>query len=97
MKRTYVGYDPGFDEALTQKSGKIVGLVPGGAADKAGLREGEEVDLLRIAKHSPDSKMEVTVRRADKPVTVTFLPEGKRGKGPGFERKKDVPDDACTP
>lgn len=97
VKRTYVGYDPGFDEAVTQKSGKIVGLVPGGAADKAGLREGEAVDSLRIAKHSPDTKMEVTITRGQKQITLMFLPEGKRGKGPGFERKKDVADDACTP
>ncbi len=97
VKRTYVGYDPGFDEPMTRKAGKIVGLYPGGPADRAQLRDGEAVESIRIARHSPDSKMEVTVTRGDKPVTVTFLPEGKRGKGPGFERKKDVPDDACTP
>ena len=38
----------------------------------------------------------VTVVRGDKQVPVSYRPEGKKGKGPGFERKKDVADDACT-
>jgi len=99
VTRTYVGFDIGFDEEATLSSvpRKIVGLVRGGPAEKAGLREGQEIVAIRVGQRSASEPLGVTVVQGEGTKTITYKPEGKRAKGPGFERKKDVSDDACTP
>jgi len=97
VTRTYTAFDLGFDELATKRAGKLTGLEKGGPAERAGLREGEEIPRFTIDRRSADGRVEVTVVRTDKQVVVSYRPEGKKGKGPGFERKKDVGDDACTP
>lgn len=97
VTRTYTSFDLGFDEKATRKTGKLAGLEKGGPADKAGLREGDEVPRISIAGRTADSDVEITVVRGGKESKIAYRPAGKSGKGPGFERKKDVPDEACTP
>jgi hypothetical protein len=98
--RTYVGFDIGFDEEASTKGSprKIKGLVKGGAADKAGLQEGDEVVTIQAGARSPNEAVNITVLRGPDARTqkISYRPEGRRGKGVGFERKKDVNDDACT-
>lgn len=97
--RSYVAFDLGFDEDATLRSTprRITGLVKGGPAERAGLKEGAELFTLRIDHRSPDSPVILTLPAGDSSRTLTYKPEGPRAKGPGFDRKKDLPDDACTP
>lgn len=96
--RTYVGFDLGFDEDASSKGSprKITGLKKGGPAEKAGLREGDEVVTIQAGARSPSEPVHVTVARGDHTKTFSYKPEGRRGKGVGFERKKDVSDEECT-
>jgi len=59
-------YELGFDFEATRKAGVITGLVPGSAAEKAGLAEGQ-----KLAGFSGE-------QRADRPVTVTVQVDGQR-------------------
>jgi hypothetical protein len=52
---------------------------------------------IHIGKRSPDEPMEVAIAQGDGTKTFKYKPEGKHGKGIGFDRKKDVSDDACSP
>lgn len=99
VTKTYVGFDIGFDEDATRKSKpwKLTGLVKGSPAEKAGLREGDEVDSIRAGRRAATTPVAVVVKRGEDWKTFTYLPAGKKVKGIGFERKKDVGDDACVP
>lgn len=99
VTRTYATFDLGFDEEATLKSTprKITELAPGGPADKAGLRPGDDLVLLLIDRRSADSDVQVTVMRDDATKIIKYKPRGKSAKGPGFERRKEIADDACTP
>jgi hypothetical protein len=98
VTRTYVGFDIGFDEDASRKGSpaKLLGLVKGGPAEKAGLREGDEIVTIQAGARSPGEEVHVTVAQGDRTKTFHYRPEGRRNKGVGFERKKDVSDDACT-
>lgn len=98
VTRTYVGFDIGFDEEATRASSprRIVGLVKGGPAEKAGLREGAQVVTIQPGARSPNDDVHVTIATGDQTKVFHYKPAGRRSKGPGFERKKDVTDDRCT-
>jgi predicted metalloprotease with PDZ domain len=74
-------YELGFDPAVLTKSPRIVrGLVPGSAADAAGLRNGDE-----IVKPVPQDRIQgmqnesihLAVRRGDATMDVSYLPRGE--------------------
>jgi predicted metalloprotease with PDZ domain len=59
-------YQLGFDFEATRKAGTITGLVPGSAAEKAGLAEGQKLAGF------------LGEQRADRPVTVMVQVDGQR-------------------
>ncbi|MFO0593317.1 MAG: hypothetical protein U0441_37595 [Polyangiaceae bacterium] len=97
VSRNYAGYELGLDLEASMKDEKIRGVVKGGPADRAGLKEGEEMEQFEMYDERPDTKVDVTVVRGGRPLLVSYFPRGKDAKGPGFERKKNVPEDECTP
>jgi hypothetical protein len=70
--------------------------VKGGPAERAGLREGDEIVTLQLGARTPAEQVSVTVARGEQNKTFKYRPEGKHGRGSGFDRKKDVADEACT-
>lgn len=98
--RTYVGFDIGFDEEASMKRSprRVEGLVKGGPADKAGVREGDEIVSLHVGSRSPSEPVQIAlIQGLDSRATkVAYKPEGRRVKGPGFERKKGVAEEECT-
>lgn len=98
VNRTYEGFDIGFDEEASNasKPRKVKGLVKGGPAEKAGLVEGDSIASISVGARSPNDDVIVSVQRGEEIKSFKYKPKGKSGKGPGFDRKKDVSDDACT-
>ncbi len=99
VTRTYVAFDLGFDEEKTRLGAtrKIAGLVKGGPAEKAGVRVGDELVSLNAGRRSASEPVRLTISRAGEEKTFTYKPEGKKVKGIGFDRRKEVGDDACVP
>lgn len=69
-------FDPGFHQDKSLQVRKIVGLKPGSAAEKAGLREGDELagwDMFTDA----DQETVLKVRRDGKVKTISYYPRGE--------------------
>jgi predicted metalloprotease with PDZ domain len=74
-------FDPGFDILQTFRSGKISGVAPGGAAHKAGLRDGMEfVDIENSNRFAnawyADKPLIVTVRENAQKRRYEYFPHG---------------------
>jgi|GEM_PF-984403 len=68
---------------------KVLGVVPGGPADKAGIRVGDVVTRIGSKKIKPDVNLDkVLAGKAGKEITVAFKPLS--GQGLGSERSEKV-------
>lgn len=97
------GFELGFDQhkTLDAQPRAIQGLVPGSAADKAGLQNGDSVlavepvnlDQLRsdVAK-----RIHLRIRRGDKTLEIDYLPRGQPVEGYQWIRRANLPDEACV-
>ena len=65
-------FEPGFDLISSWRAHEIVGVIPGGPADKAGLRDGMKIAALRNAWRFSSSW------RADEPLVVVVADEDER-------------------
>jgi predicted metalloprotease with PDZ domain len=73
-------FERGFDLMATFRNRRqVVGLVPGGPAERAGLREGDRIRISEIPSH--DSRKPLSYRVVDEAGTVlrtvTYLPVGQ--------------------
>ncbi|MEO7331355.1 MAG: hypothetical protein ABI193_22455, partial [Minicystis sp.] len=97
-KRRYQAFDLGFDEEATRLSTTraVVGLRPGGPAERAGVKEGDHILDTVLRRGRSDVPVVLSVERGGEKTTIRYSPVGAAGQGQGFTRKKDVPDEACT-
>ncbi|MHC4955971.1 MAG: S41 family peptidase [Planctomycetota bacterium] len=78
-------------EATPLKDGgrKVVGVVPGGPADKAGIRVGDVMTRVGSKKLKPNTNLDKVLRgTAGKEITVAFKPLS--GEGLGSERSQKI-------
>jgi hypothetical protein len=96
--RTYAAFDLGFDEPGTRANAslEIVGLRPGGPAERAGLRAGDVLIDAAVSQGRADTKVTLVVMRGDEKKTIGYLPAGASAKWRGWVRKRDVAEEACT-
>lgn len=92
-------YELGFDHASLRGEPKIVrGLVPGSAAEKAGLREGDLVvandDVLQVQRDE-SLAMHLTVRRDGVDIPISYVPRGEPIDSFHWERVPGVKDSQC--
>ncbi len=77
LRRYVLGFDP---TVLVQPRRIIRGLVPGSAAAKAGLKDGDEI-LKPVPQDGiqadQNAKMKLLVRRGGKVWDVSYLPRGE--------------------
>ncbi|MCK4341284.1 MAG: hypothetical protein KAY37_06125 [Phycisphaerae bacterium] len=72
-------YELGFDRERSRKAKSIHGLVPGSAADEAGLREGDKLKAWRL-HDDVDRKVQIKVHRDGKTETISYYPRGRRSE-----------------
>jgi hypothetical protein len=89
-------FETGFDvTSLAGPNRLIRGLIPGSAADRAGLRNGDEViqapDLGDPTVKDASKSIEMKVRRGADELSISFVPQGKPVKGYHRERNTKVP------
>lgn len=92
-------FELGFDgKSLVQPVRIVQGVVPGSAAEQAGLRNGDEIlKPVGLDSVQSDQKRTVTwqVRRDGKTFEITYLPRGKSVEVPQWKRVEGVSDAAC--
>lgn len=95
----YRVFELGFDSAsLTASPRRIKGLVPGSAADKAGMRNGDAITtpvVLDAIQGEPNAELTIHLQRGGQPLAITYLPRGKSVEGYRWARVANVPDTAC--
>lgn len=74
-------FELGFDIQASQTAKAIVGLVPGSAAERAGLREGDVVQGWSIYFNKPEVPVEVTTGGKH----ISYLPQGAPVDVPRFK------------
>ncbi len=96
--RPYAAFDLGFDEPATraQPSLEIVGLRPGGPAERAGLRAGDVLIDAAVSQGRAETKVTLVVMRGEEKKTIGYLPAGPSAAWRGWVRKRDVAEEACT-
>lgn len=84
VRKTVYEFNPGLDVRKTTAERRVVGLVDGSPAAKAGAKEGDE--LFGFSIHGdPDRQVELQVKRGGKLVTLKYLPRGKGIEAVQFE------------
>jgi hypothetical protein len=98
VERTYAAFELGFDQAATHQApdGVVRGLDPKGPAAKAGLLATDALRSVQLTAGRADVPVELLVGRSGAEKTIRYLPRGRTGKGPGWERKKELAEDACA-
>lgn len=92
-------FELGFDgKSMTTHPRMVHGLVPGSAADKAGLRDGDEIVApvgLDLVQSRQDATVTLQIRRDGKVFPLTYLPRGEEVDAYQWRRVPGVPDKKC--
>jgi len=91
---TFDELDLGFDEAKTRAQKVLVGVH--GAAQKAGLREGETLVSIRWDEGNTEKPARVVVSRDGKDVEVKYRPIGRSKTAPGWHLVSGVDLATCA-
>lgn len=93
-------YDLGFaTDVLAQPKRIVRGLVPGSAAAKAGLRDGDEIidPVPQDGIQGEQNEMiKLRVRRGGQAVPITYLPRGETVDAYQWERTGNIADKDCA-
>lgn len=96
LKRYDLGFAP---ESLVSSPRIIKGLVQGSAAEKAGLREGDEI-LRPVGQDGLQGEqtgvLTLAIRRDGIDSTISYVPRGETVAAWQWERVPSVPDDRCA-
>lgn len=76
-------FDLGFDEKATDAAGVVSGVVKGGAAERAGLRNGMKIRRSRWSS-DPTKKATLTVIDKKRERTIEYFPQGTPVKVPQY-------------
>jgi hypothetical protein len=93
-------YQLGFDSQVLAQPQRIVrGLVPGAAAARAGLKNGDRIvkpvpqDAIQADQHAT---LTLLIERAGRTFPITYLPRGETGATYQWRRRPGVPDRRCA-
>lgn len=77
-------FELGFDFDATREKKSITGLVPGSAAEAAGLREGDALAGLSVALGDPERAVEVSLKDDTGVRRLEYLPRSMSERVPSF-------------
>ena len=77
----YPTFDLGFDFDKSQTTKVVSGVVDGGPAFRAGLRDGDKLLGWSYSKHDPDRQARFTIASQDGPKRIAYLPQGRPEQG----------------
>lgn len=93
-------YQLGYDQKRAAVDGVVVGLIAGSEADKAGIREHDQI-VLRTntngAQRDPQLTLTVKITRDGRTFPITYLPRGEPVSGWQWEAQGGMPDERCRP
>jgi predicted metalloprotease with PDZ domain len=84
MPRWLPRFDLGFDDVSSKRTHVVAGVYKGGAAWRAGLRDGQLLQAWSIETGNAEKPVELTVVDHKGRRTLRFLPAGKRARVPQF-------------
>ena len=91
-------FELGFARSSLNDARVVKDLVPGSAADKAGVRNGDvivEVNDVNKVRADDTLAISLTLRRDGAQQTVSYLPRGAAVEGYRWERNPKAPASAC--
>jgi predicted metalloprotease with PDZ domain len=95
LRRYELGFEP---RVLVQPRRIVRGLIPGSAAERAGLRNGDEI-MQPVGQDSLQGDqaglLTLQIRRGQETFPLTYLPRGETVDAHQWERVEGVPDSAC--
>lgn len=71
---TYTRFELGFDHQGSMKERRVIGLVPGSAAERAGLRDGDNLRSWSIQFDDPMHDAQLSVERDGIVLAINYLP-----------------------
>jgi predicted metalloprotease with PDZ domain len=77
-------FELGFDDEATRKERKVVGVRPGSAAERAGLRNGQALTGWSLEPGNPDREVELTFLEDNNRKVIRYLPQGDPIEIPAF-------------
>ena len=86
--------DLGFDDAKTRATKKLTGVH--GAAQKAGLREGDALVSIRYDESQAEHPVRVVVERDGKKIEVKYRPVGRNKIAQGWRVVPGIDPSSCT-
>lgn len=96
LKRYELGFDP---KVLTEPKRIVRGLVPGSAAARAGVRDGDEItqpvpqDGIQADQ---EGVLTLKLMRDAKPLEISYVPRGEQAEAYQWVRTGELPDSACV-
>jgi predicted metalloprotease with PDZ domain len=95
LRRYQLGFEP---KVLTEPKRIVRGLIPGSAAERAGIRDGDEITQPvpqdRI-QGEQDGILTLNLLRDGKPLEISYAPRGETVEAYQWTRTQSTPDSAC--
>jgi predicted metalloprotease with PDZ domain len=92
-------YELGFDsEVLVEPTRIVRGLIPGSAAARAGLRDGDRIvkpvpqDAIQADQHA---NLTLLIARGGRTFPITYLPRGALVQAYQWRRRRGLPSESC--
>jgi predicted metalloprotease with PDZ domain len=96
MRRYQLGFEP---RVLIEHKRVVRGLIPGSAAEAAGVRDGDEITQpvpQDILQGQQDGILTLKLLRDGKPLVISYLPRGETVDAYQWVRNGKVPDADCA-
>ncbi|MGA7967076.1 MAG: hypothetical protein WCC32_13125 [Terriglobales bacterium] len=96
LRRYQLGFEP---KVLTEPKRIVRGLIPGSAAERAGIRDGDEITQPvpqdRI-QGEQEGVLTLKLLRDGKPLEISYVPRGETVEAYQWMRVGNLPDSACV-